>query len=120
MDAEQILCAVIMLICTWGCAALCWFIGCHADKSEKPAHFWAGSEIDPSCVTDIAAYNHANALMWKRYSVPYWISGMLSCFGVVSDAFTIAGAAVLFIACFPGLWFLIQKYRKIEKTYICR
>ena len=120
MFGKNIAGVVIMLVCSWGCAALFYFIGRFADKNQKPIHFWAGTQIDPRHVSDIAAYNHESAVMWKLYSIPYWLAGFLSCFGVVSDAFTIAGASVLFIACFPGLWFLIQKYRKIEKTYICR
>lgn len=110
---------MIMLVCTWGCAALFWFIGRHAQRTEKPAHFWAGTEIDPSQISDIAAYNHANARMWKWYSVPYWISGIVSCFGFLGNAYIIAGAAILFLACFPGLYFLIRRYRKIERAYIC-
>lgn len=110
--------AVIMLVCAWGCGAIFYLIGRHADRSQKPIHFWSGSAIDPCRVSDVSAYNHENALMWKRYSIPYWISGILSCFGAVSKDFVIAATAVLFLACFPGLFFLIRKYRKIEKTYI--
>ena len=109
MFGKNIAGVVIMLVCSWGCAVLFYFIGRFADKNQKPIHFWAGTQIDPRHVSDIAAYNHESAVMWK-----------LSCFGLISEVFIIAGAAVLFIACFPGLCFLIQKYRKIEKTYICR
>ena len=110
--------AVIMVFCAWGCGAIFYFIGRNADKSGKPAHFWAGSEIDPRNVSDLPSYNHANAVMWKCYSIPYWISGLLSCFAFISEAYISAGAVMLFLACLPGIPLLIRKYRQIEKTYL--
>lgn len=119
MDGEQTIGMIIMLVCSWGCGAIFYFISHFADKSPKPIHFWAGTEIDPRRISDVAAYNHANAVMWKLYSIPYWLAGFLSCLCFISEAFTIAGASMLFLACFPGLFFLIRKYKQIEKTYIC-
>lgn len=118
MDAEQTIGTIIMLFCSWGCGAIFYFIGRHADRSHKPAHFWAGSEIDSRRISDVAAYNHANAVMWKLYSIPYWLAGILSCFCFVGEVFTIAGAVMLFFAALPGIPLLIRKYRQIEKTYL--
>ena len=118
MFGEQTVGLIVMLVCAWGCGLLFYLIGRFADKSLKPVHFWAGSEIDSRRVSDIAAYNHENAVMWKLYSIPYWLAGFLSCFCYISDAFTIAGAVMLFLACFPGLFLLIRKYRQIERNYI--
>lgn len=118
MSGEQIVGLIISLLCSWGCGALFFLLGLRAEKCRKPVNFWAGSEIAPCRVSDIAAYNHENAVMWKLYSVPYWVSGILFALDAVSLAFTIAGAVVLFSACFPGLLILIRKYRQIEKNYI--
>lgn len=110
---------VIMIACCWGSAGLFFGIGVWANRRKTPMHFWAGTQIDPGTVSDISAYNHANSIMWKVYSVPYWISGCLSLFQGLSDWFAIASAAVLVLACFPGLLILIRHYRKIENKYIC-
>lgn len=118
MSGESIIGVIISVLCSWGCASLFFTIGLFAEKSQKPAHFWAGSTIDPKRVSDIPAYNHENAAMWKWYSVPYWISGVLFLLGICGSAFTLAGAVVLFIACIPCLPLLIFHYRKIEKKYI--
>lgn len=118
MSGKQIVGLIISLLCSWGCGTLFFLIGLRADKCQKPVNFWAGSEIDPCRVSDVAAYNHENAVMWKLYSIPYWLSGILFALDAVSPVFTVTGAAALFSACFPGLLILIRKYRQIEKTYI--
>lgn len=118
MSGEQIVGIVFFLLCTWGCGIVFFVIGLHADRSSKPVNFWAGQELDPHRVTDIAAYNHENAVLWKRYSIPFWLSGAVFALEVVNDAFSIAGIIVLFSACFPGLLLLIRKYKQIEKRYI--
>lgn len=119
MSGEKIFGIVIFLLCTWGCGIVFFLIGFHADRSSKPVNFWAGQEVYPHRVTDIATYNHENAVLWKRYSIPFWLSGALFVLDVVNDVFSILGTIVLFSACFPGLLFLIRKYKQIEKTYIC-
>ncbi len=103
---------VIMLLCCWGSGALFYGIGMWADRLKKPMHFWAGTEVDPKTVRDIPGYNHANAVMWKLYSIPYWIAGLCSFF---SNA--LAGI-VLMLACIPGLAFLFRQYHKIEKEFM--
>lgn len=118
MSGEQMVGIVIFLLCTWGCGFVFLLIARHADRCSKPVNFWAGQEVDPHRVSDIAAYNHENAVLWKGYSIPFWLSGALFVFGVVNNAFSIAGIIVLFSTCFPGLLLLIRKYKQIEKTYI--
>lgn len=118
MSGESIVGVIISVLCSWCSAVLFVLIGVFAERSQKPAHFWAGSTIDPKCVSDIPAYNHENAVMWKWYSVPYWVSGGLFLLGIYGDAFAIAGALALLIACIPCLPLLIARYRKIEKEYI--
>ena len=118
MSEEPIIVVVIMLVCTWCCGLLFYLIGHYGDKSTKPMHFWAGSEIDPRRISDVPAYNHANAVMWKLYAIPYWLAGVLSCFGLLREVFIIAGTVMLFLAGFPGIPLLIRKYKQIEKKYV--
>ena len=120
MDKGSVIGAVIMAVCCFGCAALFYGIGVWAERREKPVHFWSGSTVDPAKVTDIAAYNHANALMWKLYSVPYWLSGMFGCLGCFSKACFYISLAFLGFACLPGIVLLVRQYLKIEKKYILR
>lgn len=120
MVGEDIVGMVIMLACSWGSAGLFFAIGVWANWRERPMHFWAGTEIDPKTVSDIPAYNHENAVMWKVYSVPYWVAGGLNLFQGWSDWFAIGSLVILVLACFPGLMILIRHYQRIEDKYICR
>ena len=118
MGGKEIAGIVIMVVSCWGCAALLFGIGVWADHRKAPMNFWAGTEIDPRTVSDIPAYNHENAVMWKVYSIPYWIAGALSLFQ--AHWCSIAALIMITLACFPGLLVLIYHYRKIENKYICR
>ena len=84
----------------------------------KPMHFWAGSRIDPAKVLDIPAYNHACAVMWKCYSVPYWLCGIFACLDGIHPVCMIISTVLLFAACVPGLFWLIRKYKCIEKQFL--
>lgn len=103
---------IIMLICCWGSGALFFGIGMWAEHSRKPIHFWAGAEVAPETVTDIPAYNLENAVMWKEYSIAYWIAGFCSFY---SDLYA---GILLMIAGIPGLVLLFRRYMKIEKEFI--
>ena len=120
MDKGSLAGTIIMAVCCFGCAALFLGIGVWADRLEKPMHFWSGSTVDPAKVTDLAGYNHANALMWKVYSVPYWVSGVFSCLGYFSRLCFYISLAFLCLACVPGMYLLVRWYLKIEKKYILR
>lgn len=120
MDKEAILGVVIMVVCCWGSAALFFCIGLWAGRRKTPMHFWAGTDIDPKTVSDIPAYNHENSVMWKAYSIPYWIAGAFSLFPGWGNWCAIAAGILIGLACFPGLLILIRHYRKIETKYICR
>ena len=120
MDKQSIAGAIIMALCSFGCAVLFSGIGFHAKKSDKPVAFWSGSKVDPKKVTDIPAYNRAYGVMWRIYAIPYWLSGVISCVGVAGEGYTLAAAILMSVACFPGLFFLIFQYIKIERKYIVK
>ena len=120
MDKEQIAGMIVMVICCFCCGILFFGIGLWAQKAVKPVHFWSGTRVDPAKVTDINGYNRANGVMWKLYSIPYWVAGILSCLEFLCYGFNIAAAILLFLACFPGLFILVWNYNRIEKRYITR
>ena len=110
MDGEDVVGLIIMGMCCFGCAVLFLCIGIHMQRSEKPVHFWAGSEIKPEWVKDIRGYNHENSRIWKCYAIPYFIAGALGCLNWVDEGFMIASLTILVTAVFPGIWLLIHHY----------
>ena len=117
MDGGETAGMIIWLLCTWGCGALFLGIGIYAARREKPMWFWSGSTVDPKTVRDIPAYNRANGRMWTVYSIPYWLGGASVFWGEGTLGWWI-GVGLLLLACFPGIGWLIWKYRKIEKEFI--
>ena len=79
--------------------------------------FWTGSVVDPKTISDIPAYNQANARMWKQYSIPYWISGILGLLGAFDKRFSYLGTLPIGLACTVGIVWLIIRYQKIKKQY---
>ena len=120
MEVKELISAIGMAFCCFGCGVLFYGLGAWAQKATKPVGFWAGKKVDAEKITDIPGYNRANGVMWKVYSVPYWLAGLLACFGVLGDGYIWASVILLFAACFPGIIFLIAAYRKIEKRHIRR
>ncbi len=120
MDREQIVGIIIWAVVLFGCTILFYGIGIWAEHSKKPVHFWSGTQVDARKVTDIPAYNHANAVMWKWYSLPYFLSGILGCLDSIHPWCMPVGVILLVLACFPGIFVLIWRYSQIEKIYIPR
>ena len=52
-------------------------IGVYAWKRKKPMWFWSGSTVKESEISNIAAYNRANGIMWLVFSLVMWISTIL-------------------------------------------
>ena len=103
---------IIMLLCNLLCGGAFVGIGIWAKKRKDPMHFYSGTTVDPKTVSDIPAYNRANARMWFAYSVPFWLSAVLSFFHVG------AAAIIMSAACMPGFLWLIFCYKQICKKYI--
>ena len=121
MDKEQLVGCIIMALCCFGCAATFQGIGIHAARSDEPVSFWSGGpKVEAKHVNDIYGYNQACSSMWKLYAIPYWVAGIVACLGFLGDGYLLASAIIMTVACFPGLFFLIWRYKHIEKTYIQR
>lgn len=102
---------IIWCITIFGCAILFYGMGIYAEKREKPMHFWSGTTVDASKITDVKAYNKENARMWKRYSLWYFASGAIYFWNKW------IALAVLVAACTVGMLILVSAYNKIEKKY---
>lgn len=118
MDAEAILGAIVLILCGFGCGSLFFWIGSWAQKRKDPAPFWTGSFVDPKTITDIPAYNKANARMWKQYAIPFWITGLCGLSSFINDRLSaLVGCASAGIASTVGIVWLICTYKRIEKQY---
>ena len=117
MFGENILGAIVLTFCGFGCGGLFYWIGTWSSNRKDPMGFWTGITVDPKSISDIVAYNQANARRWKQYSIPYWISGAM---GVLTfwDVCLLAFSVIpISLACTVGIWWLIHTYRKIERQY---
>ncbi len=86
-------------------------IGIFALKSKKPMIFWSGSEVKEREISDIHAYNKANAIMWFSYSAVFWVSLVLGIFKVSVAGFVLA------VGVLGGLPLLVIAYSRIYKKY---
>ncbi len=88
-------------------------IGAYAWQRKEPMWFWSGTQVDPDTVSDIKAYNRANAAMWAVYSLPYWLGALLHrshpqwAYRCITFATTIG--VLLLIGCYL---LIRRKYRK--------
>ncbi|MBR6526035.1 MAG: hypothetical protein IKT57_08675 [Clostridia bacterium] len=103
--------AIIWCVSVFGSAALLYGIGVYAGRSEKPMHFWSGSEVKPEEILDIPSYNRENARMWKLYSLWFWVAGL----GYFVNAY--AAVIILVIGSTAGGALLVARYLRIEKKY---
>ena len=98
---------IIMWIVTFGCACLFFGIGMYARTLKKPMWFWSGTEVDPSTISDIKKYNRENGVMWKTYSMWYFLAGVFH---------IIASVVFFMLGCTAGLVILISTYGRILKN----
>ena len=88
-------------------------LGIFAWKSKKPMWFWAGSTVKESEISDTAAYNRSNGILWLAFSLVMWISTVLGAVNMETGGiFLVAGCAVS-IPALPVIYGKIyRKYRK--------
>ena len=86
-------------------------IGIYAWRRRKPMWFWSGTTVKESEITDTAAYNRANGIMWLVFSLLMWISTIL---GAVSMK---TGGLVLIAGCAAAVPVLPLVYGKIYRKY---
>ena len=102
---------MIWLIIMIPVSALFTGLGIYAMKRKEPMWFWSGSSVDEKDITDVAAYNRANGIMWLCFSGLFWIAAILG-FLKRESAGPFLGAG-----CLLGVLLLPFVYGKIYKKY---
>ena len=120
MDGERIAGIIIMSLVSFGCGVLFFLIGVWAKKSKTPMHFYSGIKLDPNTISDIPAYNRENSRLWKQYSLPYFLSGVLAVASAFSEVLFTVSTVLVIIASTLGIFWLIWHYQKIGNKYIVR
>ena len=117
MNAGKIFGVIIMALCGFGCGALFYGMGVYAEKMKKPMHFWSGSTVDPRTISNVPAYNRENGRMWKKFSISFWMCGMLAIGSVWADWCSAAYTVLIFAGSVVGGIWLVLRYQKICKKY---
>lgn len=117
MNAGKILGAIVMALCGFGCGALFFGIGVWATKRKDPMHFYSGSTVDPKTISNVPAYNRANGRMWKQFSVPFWMCGVLAIGSLWADWCAVGYTILIFLGSIAGGVWLVLRYNKIRKKY---
>ena len=86
-------------------------IGIYAWQRKKPMWFWSGSTVKESEISDVAAYNRANGIMWLVFSLIMWVSTVLGAMNMK------AGGILLTAGCIIGVPLLPVVYGKIYQKF---
>ena len=117
MNAGKILGAIVMILCGFGCGALFFGIGVWATKRKDPMHFYSGTTVDPKTISNVPAYNRENGKMWKQFSVPFWMCGVLAIGSLWADWCAVGYTILIFVGSIAGGVGLVLRYNKIRKKY---
>ena len=117
MNAGKIFGVIVMALCGFGCGALFFGMGVYAAKLKKPMHFWSGSAVDPKTISNVPAYNRANGKMWKQFSVPFWMCGVLAIASLWAQWCAVAYTILIFAGSIGGAVWLLLRYQQILKKY---
>ena len=103
--------SLTMLASSWGIALVFGLIALWALKKKTPMHFWSGTTVKPEEITDIPAYNRANAKMWAIFGACFFVIGIVGLFSIG------ASGVLTMVVGLPGVFVLIKTYNKIYKKY---
>ena len=117
MSGADIFGVIIMALCGFGCGALFFGIGVWAGRQKKPMHFWSGSKVDPKTISNVRAYNRANSLMWKQFSISFWMCGVLSIASIWARWCAAAYTILIFAGSIGGGIWLVLRYQQISRKY---
>lgn len=108
---------IVMALCGFGCGALFFGMGVYAANLKKPMHFWSGSTVDPKTISNVSAYNRENGRMWKQFSVPFWMCGVLAIGSLWAQWCAMAYTILIFVGSIGGAIWLLLRYQQISKKY---
>ena len=78
--------------------------------------FWSGTTVKPENISDIPAYNHANAIMWWVYSLLYWGAALIFPTNqALSEIIMTIAATIGLIPLCIAYTLIYRKYRKKEE-----
>ncbi len=86
-------------------------IGIYAWRRKEPMWFFAGMKTEENKISDVAAYNRANGILWLVYSLFMWIAAAV---GAVNGK---AGGMILMAVCILGALVLPVVYTQILRKY---
>ena len=88
-------------------------IGIYAWRRKKPMWFWSGSTVKESEISDVAAYNRANGIMWLVFSLIMWGSTVLGAMNLKSGGILLIAGCIISVPLLPIAYETI--YRKFKK-----
>ena len=104
--------SVIWLIIMVPVSLLFTGLGIYAWRRRQPMWFWSGSKVKASEISDIAAYNRANGIMWLAFSVIFWISTILGCRSMKTGGIILIAGCIIVGPLLPIVYERIyEKYR---------
>ena len=75
--------------------------------------FWSGSTVREEEISDVAAYNRANGIMWLAFSAIFWASTILGCLSMKSGGILLIAGCVIGVPALPIIYGRIwKKYKK--------
>ena len=102
-----------MCVVSFGCGILFFAIGVYARKRNKPMWFWSGSTVKESEISDVAAYNRANGIMWLVFSLIMWISTIFGAMNMKAGGIFLIAGSIISVPILPIVYRKI--YRKFKK-----
>ena len=93
-------------------------IGIYAWKRKKPMGFWSGSTVKESEISDVAAYNRANGIMWLVFSLIMWVSAVLGAMNMKTGGFLLIAGCIIGVPILPIVYGKI--YRKFKKFWMIK
>lgn len=106
-NMKDLLWYIIMLPC---CAILSG-VGVYAWNRKKPMWFWIEGPVKEAELSNVAAFNHENGIMWGVYSLIFWAA-------VLAGIWSSTAALILIAAgCVIGLPLLAFVYKRIYQKY---
>ena len=102
---------IVGLISCVMCAVPFLIISIYNKDSKEPINFWSGDTTLKGKVRNVKDYNREMALLYKRYSIAFLITGM----GFLVTP--IVGVVLICFDCTLGIYLMYKNYKKILNMY---
>ena len=88
-------------------------------RTEKYVHYTVRNypKVDSKTISNVRAYNRANSLMWKQYSISFWMCGVLSIASIWARWCAAAYTILIFAGSIGGGIWLVLRYQQISRKY---